>query len=110
MSNTLQIEAMMMYDNICHIAEPKEALEVIATLEPQMGWGIHPERVRAVAYAIWLSNHKSEWFTYYEQMLILFSQASGDKPVNIQDIVEKAGGVPDGWIPPMEYIKGKVVE
>lgn len=110
MSNTLTIEAQLMYDDIKDIDDPKEALEKLATLEPQMGWGIHPERVRAVAYGIWLNEKRPDWYPFYEKMILFFSAVSKGDTVGTLFSCDEMPEAPEGWIPPMEYLKGGVVE
>jgi len=109
MSNTLVIEAQLMFDSLKEIDDPKEALEKLASLECQMGWGIHPERARAIAYGIWLTEKRPDWYPYFEQMITFLAQVGTGQVVNIETLVsiEQA---PEGWIAPVDYLKGKVVE
>ena len=111
MSNTLTIEGQLMYDYIKEIDEPEEALKKLATLNPQMGWGIHPERVRALAYAMWLQDHKKDWYPFYEKMIgFLTAIAEANTPGTMISI-DKMGEipeVPEGWTAPVKYLSGEI--
>jgi len=109
MSNTLIIEAQIMYDHLKEIDEPKEALEKLATLEGQMGWNIHPERIRALAYGMWLNEKRPDWYPYFEKLIEVFSAIASANLVNLSNMGE-IPEAPEGWIAPVQYFKGKVVE
>lgn len=102
------IEGQLLYDKIGDIDDPKEALEKLATLNPQMGWNIHPERARAMAYAIWLKNKEmDEWYAYFEKAMQFFAQIATGGVFNAESLGELTEA-PEGWIPPTDYLKGVV--
>lgn len=106
MADILMIEGQMMYHSIEGIDDPKEVLEKLATLEPPMGW-CHIEKLRAVAYAIWLKEKgMDDWYAYYEKMLQFLGQINRGGTVDFEGLGNME--VPDGWIAPTEYIRGKV--
>lgn len=110
MSNTLLIEGQLMHDYIKDIDDPKEALEKLATLDCQMGWDIHPERVRAIAYASWLKEKgMDDWYDYFEKMIQFHAQIASGATINIESLGE-VPDAPEGWIPPLDYLKAKLKE
>ena len=108
MNNILAIEGQIMYDAIKDIDTPKEALTKLAGLKPSMGWDVHPERVRAVTYAMWLKEKGfDDMFAYFEKMIQFLGMINSGGVVNIAGL----GDIPDapeGWIVPTPYLKGKI--
>ena len=107
MSNTLTIEGQIMYDAIKDIDTPKEALTKLAGLQPSMGWDVHPERARAAAYAIWLSEKKLDaMLAYYDKMLQFFVEIEKGT-IDITKFGHLTDA-PEGWIAPALYLKGEI--
>lgn len=107
MDNITSMAVSMMYAKIENVTEPKEALEILAKSENDMGWcgvmGGDVMDIRFKAYGVWLYKYNREWFDYLKAIND-FIGALGFGAVNIPSQEE-----PDGWIPPIPYLKGEVI-